>query len=293
MPQRQSIIRMVVGAAALSLSLAGCAASTEDAAGTDATTFDPASCTADRLQTVAPDTLTVATGEPAFPPWVVDDDPASGEGFEAAVAYAAAAKLGYAQDQVDWIRTTFDGAVAPGAKEFDWNLQQYTITSARDSAVDFSSPYYRASQAVVTSAGSAISGSTTIADLHDATLGAAVGSTSLDDAEEIIAPATQVAVFNDNAAAVAALANGSIDGIVVDLPTAFYLVGAGEIDNGVIVGQLPGTASGQSDSFGILLQNNSTLTACTSWAVEQLAEDGTLAALQEQWLAGEAAPVLR
>lgn len=293
MRQRTALMRLAASAAVLGIALTGCASTADDTGSADSATFDPASCTPEQLATVKPDTLTIATGEPAFPPWVVDDDPTSGEGFEAAVAYAAAEQLGYAPDQVEWIRTTFDSAIAPGAKDFDWNLQQYTITTDRENAVDFSSPYYRASQVVVTTAGSPIAGATTLAELKDAKLGAAVGSTSLDDAEEIIAPTTQVAVFNDNAAAVTALSNGTIDGLVVDLPTAFYLVGAGEITDGKIVGQLPGTASGENDSFGILLENNSALTACTSWAVDQLAEDGTLAALEEQWLAAEGAPVLQ
>lgn len=293
MRQRLSVARLAAATAVIGLALTGCASTADDTGPSQDASFDPASCTPDQLDTVQPGVLTIATGEPAFPPWVIDDDPASGEGFEAAVAYAAAEQLGYAPDQVEWMRTTFDSAVAPGAKDFDWNLQQYTITSDREAAVDFSSPYYTASQAVVTRAGSPIAGATTLAQLKDAKLGAAVGSTSLDDAEEIIAPTTQVAVFNDNAAAVTALANGTIDGLVVDLPTAFFLVGAGEITDGVIVGQLPGTASGENDSFGILLENNSALTPCTTWAVDQLAADGTLAALEEQWLAAEGAPVLK
>ncbi len=285
---------LIVTATVLGLALLGCSPAEEDDStdNADSGTVDETTCTSEQLSTLADGSLTIATGEPAYEPWVVNDDPASGEGFEAAVAYAAAERLGFAADDVIWTRTTFDSAVAPGPKTFDWNLQQYTITESRQQAVDFSSPYYQASQAVITSEGSAIADATSLAELQNAKLGAAVGSTSLDDAEEVIDPTTNVAVFNDNAAAVSALQNGQIDGIVIDLPSAFYLVAA-EIDGGVIVGQLPGTASGENDSYGILLAKGSPLTACTTWAVDQLREDGTLAQLESQWLEAEGAPVLQ
>jgi polar amino acid transport system substrate-binding protein len=278
-------------AASLAVLVAACApADSTDAAGTgsaSAGSVTAADCTPEALATVKPDTITVATGEPAYEPWVVDDDPTNQQGFESAVAYAVAGKLGYTPDQVTWTRTTFDGAIAPGPKDFDWNLQQYSITPERQAAVDFSSPYYQVTQAVVTNAGSPIASATSVAELKTAKLGAAVGSTSLNDAEEIIAPTTPVSVFNDNAAAVTALKNGQIDGIVTDLPTAFYLTAA-ELDDGVIVGQLADTASGTPDEFGILLAKDSPLTACTSLAVDELAADGTLDQLQEKWL-GQAA----
>lgn len=287
---------ILVSIAAAGILLGACspASNSGDAASgsASASASDGAGCTKDALDTLNKGSLVVATGQPAFEPWVVNDAPETGEGFEAAVAYAAAAKLGYTEKDVKWIRTTFDSAIAPGAKDFDWNLQQYSITPDREKAVDLSSPYYDVSQAVITYDGSPIAEAKTLADLKDAKLGAAVGSTSLDDAEKVIAPSKKVAVFNDNAAAVTALKNKQIDGIVVDLPTAFYLVAA-EIDNGKIVGQLPSAASGTPDQFGILLADNSPLTACTSWAVDQLRADGTLASLQEKWLGGQAgAPTL-
>lgn len=251
-----------------------------------------AGCTKDELGTLTPGTLVVATGQPAYEPWVVDDKPETGEGFEAAVAYAAAKKLGYSEKDVQWIRTNFDKAIAPGAKDFDWNIQQYSITPQRDKAVDFSSPYYDVNQAVITYTGSPIEKATTLAELKTAKLGAAVGSTSLDDAETVINPDADVAVFNDSAAAVTALKNKQIDGIVTDLPTAFYLVAA-EIDGGAIVGTLPTAASGTVDQFGILMAQDSPIAACTSWAIDELRADGTLKALQDQWLgAGAGAPVL-
>lgn len=293
---RTSLTRSAAMVAALGLLMAGCtqsdSESDDNGSPSPDASVDASSCTKDQLQTLNDGVLTVATGEPAYEPWVVDDDPESREGFESAVAYAAAARLGFEPDDVTWVRTTFDSAVAPGPKTFDWNLQQYSITEDRKEAVDFSSPYYQASQAVISYDGSPIAGATTIAELQEATLGAAVGSTSLNDAEEVIAPTTPIAVYNDNAAGVSALQNGQIDGLVIDLPSAFYLVSA-EIDGGVIVGQLPGTASGEVDEFGILLAKDNVLTACTSWAVDQLRDDGTLAELEGRWIQAEGAPVLQ
>jgi polar amino acid transport system substrate-binding protein len=241
---------------------------------------DAATCTKESLQTRTPGILTIATGEPAYEPWVKNDAPESGEGFEAAVAHAAAEKLGFAKEDVQWVRTTFDGAIAPGPKDFDWNLQQFSITEDREKAVDFSSPYYDLNQAIVSSPGSAIEGVTSVADLQGSKLGAAVGTTSLEAAQAVT---DEVSVFNDNAAAVAALKNGQIDGIVVDVPTADYLVNV-EVEGGVIVGQLPPATGGQTDQLAILLANNSPLTACTTQAVDALRADGTLDQLVDTWL---------
>ncbi len=285
-------MRVLAALAAAGLTLTACSPS-EDSAGDAANVASPsATCDKASLQTKTPGTLVVATGQPAYEPWAVDDAPESGEGFEPAVAYAAAAKLGYDKADVQWVRTTFDGAIAPGAKDFDWNLQQFSITTDREKAVDFSSSYYDVNQAIVADKDSAIADAKSLADLSDAQLGAAVGSTSLVSAQAL-ATGKEVRVYNDNAAAVSALKNGQIDGIVVDLPTAFYLVAA-EIDGGVLVGQLAGTEGTPTDQFGILLTNNSALTACTTQAVDMLRADGTLATLQDTWLGTDAgAPTLQ
>ena len=269
-------------AAAVALSLTGCSSS-------DSATSESASCERADLQTVTEGKLTIATGEPAYYPWVIDDKPESGEGFEGAVAYAVATQLGFEAADVTWVRTTFDSAIAPGEKNFDFNLQQFSITEERKAAVDFSSPYYTAPQAIVSFKGSKVEGATTLEALKSAKLGAAVGTTSLDAIENQIGATPQV--FNDNAAGVSALKNKQIDGLVVDLPTAFYL-SAVEVPNGLIVGQLPSTGSG--DSFGLLLAKGSPITGCVSAAVDAITADGTLAAITDQWLAsGAGAPVLK
>jgi polar amino acid transport system substrate-binding protein len=255
----------------------------------DSTESASASCEKADLATVADGVLTIATGEPAYYPWVIDDAPESGEGFEAAVAYAVATQLGFSKDEVKWVRTTFDSAVTPGEKNFDFNLQQFSITEERKAAVDFSSPYYTAPQAIVSFKGSKIDGKSSIAELKGAKLGAAVGTTSLDAIETQLG--LKASVFNDNAAGVSALKNKQIDGLVVDLPTAFYLSGV-EVENGIIVGQL--ASSGAGDQFGLLLTKGSALTSCVSGAVDAITADGTLASITDTWLAtNTGSPVLK
>ncbi|MEY3149020.1 MAG: hypothetical protein RL029_294 [Actinomycetota bacterium] len=269
------------------LVLTACSSSEDNTASGESTTCSPES-----LATVESGVLTIATGEPAYEPWVLNDAPESGEGFEAAVAYAVAEQLGYDQSAVKWIRTTFDGAIAPGPKNFDFNIQQYSITEERAKVVDFSSAYYKSNQSIVSFKGSKIEGVTSIADLQakNPKLGAAVASTSLDAIENQLGLKPQV--FNDNAAAVAALKNGQIDGLVVDLPTAFYL-SAVEVPNGIIVGQLENSASNDGGA-GLLLAKDSPITTCVTQAVDAIRDNGTLAAITEQWLAASAgAPVLK
>jgi polar amino acid transport system substrate-binding protein len=243
------------------------------------------------LPTVTAGKLTIGTGNPAYEPWVVGDKPESGEGYEAAVAYAVAAELGFDKSDVVWVRTTFDEAIAPGVKNFDFNLQQYSITDDRKKSVDFSSPYYETAQTVITVKGSKAASAKTLADLQGLTIGAATGTTSFDAIEKVIKPTSGAQAFNSNDDAKAALAAGQVDAIVVDLPTALYLT-AVELDGGQIIGQLDGAASG--DKFGLVLDKDSKLTAKVSAAVDALKANGTLKKLQDKWLAGYAgAPVLK
>ncbi len=242
---------------------------------------DSASASEGSLKTVTPGKLTIATGEPAYSPWVEDNDPASGKGFEAAVAYAVAGKLGFANADVVWVRSTFDAAIAPGAKDWDFNLQQFSITEERRNAVDFSSPYYTTAQAVVSLKGSPVAGATTVAELKGALLGAQTGTTSHRMLTETVAPTTAPSVFNNSQDTVQALKGGQVDAIVVDLPTALYLVAA-ELDGGVVVGQFADTSGG--DQFGLVLPKGSALTAAVTGAVDALRADGTLDSLAKTWL---------
>lgn len=270
----RSLIRAAaaVGVVALGLGLAGCQTASGDY--------------------VTEGKLTIATGEPAYYPYVIDDAPESGEGFEAAVAYAVAEKLGFAPEDVVWVRTGFDEAIAPGPKDFDFNLQQYSITPDRAEQVDFSSPYYSAGQAVITVEGSAAADATSIADLKDLLIGAATGTTSLAAIEQIIEPTAGAQVFNSNDDAKLALESGQVDAIVVDVPTAFYITGV-ELDGGLIVGSLP-SIDGQTDEWGLLLPKDSPLTEAVTAAVDALRADGTLDALVAKWLgSGSGVPELK
>jgi len=278
----------LLGTVSVLVAVAGCSPQPEDPPVDPPT---PDACNPQWLDTIVPGTLTVGTDQPAYPPWFVDDAPESGAGFESAVAYAVANQLGYEPDKVSWVRVPFNNAIAPGPKNFDVDINQFSITEERRAAVDFSSPYYDVSQAVIALDGTPAAAATTLADLRDVKLGAQVGTTSFRAITEVIVPTAEPAVFNNNDDAKAALRNGSIDALVLDLPTAFYVTAA-EIDDATIVGQLA-QPSGQPEQFGLVLDKGSPLTGCVSAAVDELRGNGTLDSLQAEWLADVAgAPVL-
>jgi len=235
-------------------------------------------CTKDSLTTLTKGSLTFGTDQPAYPPWFIDDDPANGKGFESAVAYAVADKLGYAKEDVKWVRVPFNAAIAPGPKTFDANLNEFSITDERKQAVDFSSPYYDVTQAVVTVKSSPTAAVKDLNGLKGLKLGAQVGTTSYTAAKALD---PNVAVFNNNDDAKAALTNGQIDALVLDLPTAFEV--QSELTDGVIVGQLP-AGTEKAEQFGIVLDKGSPLTACVSKAVDELGDGGALFKLQKEWL---------
>ncbi|MGC4813553.1 ABC transporter substrate-binding protein [Micromonospora sp. DT228] len=245
-------------------------------------TVTAASCAKDSLPTRTPGKLTIATDQPAYEPWFAKDKPDNGEGFESAVAYAVAEKLGYARADVAWTRVKFDTAVAPGPKDFDFDINQFSITEERKRAVDFSAPYYLVRQTVIALKSSKIAGRKSLAELRDAKLGAQVGTTSHQAIVDVLKPTRKPQVYNNNDDAKKALQNGQIDGLVVDLPTAFYMTGA-ELTDATIVGQVPQV--GSPEAFGLLLDKNSPLTSCVTGAVGQLTESGTLKQLEQKWLA--------
>jgi polar amino acid transport system substrate-binding protein len=248
-------------------------------------------CAKENLQTYQPGTLTIATDKPVYEPWFVDDTPENGKGFEGAVAKAVAEKLGFSESEVTWTRVSFNNVFKPTPKNWDFDINEFSITEKRKQAVDFSAPYYDVTQAVVTTKGSKADGVTTVAGLKDLTLGAQVGTTSLDAINTIIDPSKQPRVYNSNNDVVKALENGQIDALVTDLPTAFYMAAA-QLDKGVIVGQLP-SGGGTPEQFGLVLDKGSPLTACVSQAVDALRSDGTLDQLVDQWLSQGGAPVLQ
>jgi polar amino acid transport system substrate-binding protein len=242
--------------------------------------------------TISEGKLTIATGTPAFEPWVVNDAPESGEGFEAAIAYAVADELGYTNENIVWVRTGFDEAVQPGAKNFDFNLQQYSITEERKATVSFSEPYYSTNQAVVGFADSPVASATKLSELKELKFGAQSGTTSLDFILNVIKPTNEPFIYDDNAGAKAALEAKQIDAIVVDLPTAFY-ISAVEIEGSKVIGQFPLSDAVAADNFGLLFDKDNKLVDCVNTALATLKESGKLAEIEKTWLADKTnAPVI-
>jgi polar amino acid transport system substrate-binding protein len=287
----RTTLAAVLLTAATVAALTACAPQKDSSSGAASGTASAASCTKDSLATHTKGTFTVGTDKPAYEPWFIDDKPSNGKGFESAVAYAVAGKLGFAQPDVKWQVVSFNQATAPGPKTFDVDINQISITDERKKNLDFSSGYYDVAQSVVTVKGSKAENATSIADLKKLKLGAQVGTTSYTAATQTIAPTQKVAVYNTNDDAKAALQNGQIDALVVDLPTGLYLAAA-DLKDGKLVGQIP--AAGNPEQFGMVLDKGSALTACVSKAVDALRADGTLAKLEQQWLTSTAgAPVLK
>jgi polar amino acid transport system substrate-binding protein len=247
---------------------------------------------ASELTTVTPGKLTIATGEPAWEPWVIDDKPESGEGFESAVAYAVADKLGFAKEDVVWVRTSFEESIQPGLKSFDFNLQQYSITEERKRVVDFSSAYYKEPRVIVTTKSNPYASVTSVADLKEALFGAAFGDIALDYTKQAIQPTQDVAVFNDLVAVIQAINAGQIDAAVFGVAEADYIVGSGQIEDGVIIGRIPGSEEA-TGGLGLLLEKDSPLTAAVTKAVDELTEEGVLAALADQYLKQYDVPALQ
>ncbi len=283
----------VVGTALLAVAAAACApADSNDSASSSPSATSAASCTPSALKTMTSNTLTIGTDKPAYTPWFVDDTPTNGKGFESAVAYAVAKQLGYQNSQVTWVTASFNSVIQPGVKPFDFDINEFSITDARKKAVDFSSGYYDVRQAVVTVKGSPAASATSLAALKSVKLGAQVGTTSYAAITDVIKPTKTPAVYDDSDKALEALKNRQIDGIVVDLPTALYMVSA-ELKNGLVVGQLPST-TGNVEQFGLVLTKGSGLTSCVSSAVDALRANGTLKTLETQWLTQAAgAPELK
>ena len=253
-------------------------------------TETPDECAKENLATLVPGTLTVGTDSPAYPPYFVDDDPSNGQGFESAVAYAVANGLGFTPAEVAWTVVPFNKSYAPGNKDFDFDINQISITPERAEVVTFSDGYYTVNQAVIALADSPTASATSLTELKDARLGAQVGTTSLKYIEDFIQPNTDIFVYNDTNDAKSALKNGQIDAIVVDLPTAYYIT-AVEIPKGKIVGQFPAQEGGEQ--FGMLFQKDNPLVGCVNKVLAELKESGELQAIQDEWLAGTTAPYFK
>jgi polar amino acid transport system substrate-binding protein len=275
---------------------------TSETGATGATAQTAADCAAaNEAAFLSAGTLTIGTGNPAFPPWWEGgespdsefefNDPANGEGYEGAVVAEAASRLGFAfPDDVTFVQVGFNRSFAPGDKPFDFVLQQISYLPERDEAVDFSESYYDVQQALVSTQGSPIEGATTIAELQDAVLGAPVGTTSLQVIEDVIQPSEDPQVYDDLAGAVQDLKAGAIDGIIVDLPSAFFIT-AVQIPKGVVVGQFE--TEGSQEYFAMAFETGNPLVECVNLALQEMKADGTLDEIEQQWLADKTdAPVL-
>jgi polar amino acid transport system substrate-binding protein len=284
---RKSLIGLL---AVAGLTLSACGGSSESSDTTAAAGTSGNECTSGK--TLAEGKLTIGTGNPAFSPWVENDAPESAEGFEAAVAYAVATQLGFSTENVAWVRTSFDEAIQPGAKNFDFNLQQYSITDERKQTVSFSDPYYTTNQAIVGYADSAAASATTVAELQGLKFGVQSGTTSLEFLNTVVMPTNEPYVYDDNAAAKAALEAKQIDAIVVDLPTAFY-ISAVEIEGTKVIGQFPAGEGTVADQFGLVFDLDSPLVECVNVALAALKESGELATIEQTWLSDKtSAPVI-
>ena len=239
-------------------------------------------CATENLPLLKPGTLTVGTDSPAFDPWFSRNDPTNGQGFESAVAYAVADELGFSPEQVTWVTVPFNSSYKPGAKNFDFDINQISITPERAEVVDFSDGYYQAAQAVIVLKGSAGEDVTSVAELKDLRLGAQTGTTSLTAIRDVIQPDTDPIVFKDTSAAKQALLNDQVDAILTDLPTAFYIT-AVEIPKSTIVGQFQ-PETGEQEEFGMLFEKGSPLVECVNQALTILRDDGTLASIESRWL---------
>jgi polar amino acid transport system substrate-binding protein len=254
---------------------------------------------------VAPGKLTIGTDNPAFPPYFSPNedgtktdpwelgDPTNGQGFEGAFAYALAEQLGFAKADVTWVVVPFDNSFAPGDKPFDIDINQVSYKPDRAAAVDLSDGYYTLNQSIVALKANGLASVTSIAGMKDFKFGAQVGTTSLDTINTVIAPTAAAKVYTTNDEAVAGLKAKQIDGLVVDLPTAFFVTAA-QVENSVVVGQFPAPTSADAEHFSVVLAKGSPLTACVNAAIARMTADGSLAALTTEWLADKVnAPVLQ
>ena len=281
MPKLPTLLTALAVLAAAAI-IAGCG---DDDNGGETTTGGEASvslddCTGDQLETRSAGELTIATDKPAYPPYFEDDDPTNGKGFESAVAYAIAGELGFDKADVNWTVEPFNASYAPGPKDFDFDVNQISITEKRAQAVDFSAPYYTAKQAVVALKDSDAANATSLADLADAKIGVQIGTTSADAVEASIQPSEEPQVFDTSNDVVSALKNEQVDAVVVDVPTAFYLTAA-QVPQATTVGQF---AAPGGDEWGALLEKDSPLTDCVSAAIEELRSSGELDELETTWI---------
>jgi polar amino acid transport system substrate-binding protein len=258
----------------------GCAPQASSTATETPSSQSPTDCA--KGKTLKDGVLTIATDSPAYDPWFRNNDPSNGKGYESAVAYQVAKRLGFDKAAVTWVKEPFNNSYAPGPKNFDFDINQISITPERAQKVTFSDGYYTASQALIALKDSPVAKVTSVDELKNYKLGAQTGTTSLTAIREDIQPSTQPLVFQNTNVAKQALLNHQVDAIVADLPTAFYIT-AVEIPSATIVGQFQ-QQSGTPEQFGMLFQKGNSLASCVNLALADMKSDGTLDALEKKWL---------
>ena len=249
-----------------------------------------ASCSTSKLVLHTPGQLTVATDDPAYPPYFENNKPANGKGFESAVAYAVAKQLGFGAKKVKWVVEPFDSSYAPGPKGFDFDINEISITKARSQAVTFSTPYYTNPQAIIVYKSSSLAHARSLKAFKTAAIGVQIGTTSLSAVNQVIKPSQQPQIYNTSNDVVAAFKIHRVQAIVVDYATALYL-SSSEIKGSTIAGQFiaPG-----GDNWGLLMKKGSALAPCVDKAMSRLKANGTLKRLTKQWMSSKVAvPVLK
>jgi polar amino acid transport system substrate-binding protein len=291
---RKALIALFALAAALAV-----AATASGRPAASQTTAAIPGCAKAELNLISDGKLTIGSDNPAFPPWFAGpekkpwkvSDPTNGKGFESAVAYAVAKQLGFSKSEVAWTYVPFNNSYKPGKKSFDFYVQEVSYSPERAKQVDFSKAYYFVNQSVVGRKGKPIASVRSINGLKKYKLGAQIGTTSYNFIVNTIKPQSKPLVYDTNDAAVQALKTGQIDGLVVDLPTAFYVT-AVQVPDGKVIGQF--ASGGSKEHFGLVLQKGNTLTGCVDKALNRLWANGTIRNLQRIWLAkATGAPVLK
>jgi polar amino acid transport system substrate-binding protein len=269
-------VTLAAGLAACGSSSGGSGSSASGAPGAAA-----ASCSSSAIggDLYAKGALTVATDKPVYPPWFENNDPANGKGYESAVTYAVARQLGFSHGQVHWAYEPFNDSYAPGPKKFDFDVNEISYSAQRATAVSFSNSYYDVQQALVALKGTPIATRHTPADLKGYVFGDQIGTTSLAFITSQIQPTHQPKVFQTLNVAKEALQTHQIAALVADTPTAQF-ISSSEIPHSVMVAQFPSTG----EHYGLLFRKGNPLVACVNKALAALHANGTLAALQKQYL---------
>ena len=278
---RRFLVAAATGVIAAGLTACGTSSSSGAPSGSGHTSAAVTSCTKSGIQSLLfkPGVLTVATDNPVFTPWFVNNKPTNGKGYEGAVAYAVAAQLGFSKSQVTWVHEPFNSVYSPGPKAFDFDINEVSYTPQRAQAVTFSNSYYPVQQSIVALKGSAIASKHTPAQLKTYLYGDQIGTTGLTYINSDIQPTRQPKVFNTLALAASALEAHRIDALITDTPTAQYMATA-QLKHAVLVAQFPTVG----EHYGLVFAKGNKLVTCVNEALATLTNDGALAALQHKWL---------